>query len=158
MGGTDLDDYLRARLEGIDLALMQLRRFVSGSAVDVEVGRFEMSTVLVIDAVSRQGGRATVGAVASELRVAPTTATRFVDRAQGAGLVTRATSLEDGRRVEVLLTDAGRELDAQALDFRVARLARVLVDWDPSRIARLAADLEAFAEAADADDREGPRN
>ncbi|MDN4472800.1 MarR family winged helix-turn-helix transcriptional regulator [Demequina zhanjiangensis] len=156
MTGTDVPDEIRESLETVDGAVMSLRRFASSARPDQTAGgdRLEMSTVLVVDAVSRHGGRATVGAVATELHVVSTTATRLVDRAETAGMVTREASPDDGRRVEVLLTRRGRELDAQALDFRVERLSTLLADWDPARIARFAADLAQFAEAAEAQQRE----
>jgi|GEM_PF-1211026 len=141
-----------ADLEAIDGALIGLRRFVAGDAPErlVEGGRVDLSTVLVVDAVARLGGRAGIGDVAEELRVAPATATRSVDRAERAGMVRRGAGERDARRVEVVLTDEGRDLDARALDFRVGRLADLLIDWTPGRIARFAQDLEEFADAAEA--------
>ena len=145
-----------ADLEAIDAALIGLRRFVAGDAPErlVEGASIDLSTVLVVDAVARLGGRAGIGDLAAELRVAPATATRSVDRAERAGMVRRGAGERDARRVEVALTEAGRHLDARALDFRVGRLGELLVDWPPDRIACFARDLAEFADAAEAARRE----
>jgi DNA-binding MarR family transcriptional regulator len=107
--------------------------------------------VLVVDAIeqlSAQGGTATVGAVAARLSVAPSTASRLIERAVATGMVERGRAASDARRVALMLTDEGGALAERARSYRRDRLADVLGSWPPERIERFSVDLQAFAEAA----------
>ncbi len=107
-----------------------------------------MSTVLVVDAVeqlSAAGATATVGAVADRLSVAPSTASRLIERAVATGMIERGRAANDARRVALALTDAGGALAARARSYRRDRLADVLASWPPERIERFSKDLHDFA-------------
>ncbi len=110
-----------------------------------------MSTVLVVDAVeqlSAASAPATVGAVADRLSVAPSTASRLIERAVATGMIERGRPAGDARRVALALTDAGGALAARARSYRRDRLADVLASWPPERIERFSVDLHDFAQAA----------
>ncbi len=141
-------------LATLDAALLRLRRFAQAPPEGTAPGppeSIEMSTVLVVDAVEQlaAGGEpATVGRIADRLSVAPSTASRLVERASAAGMVERARATEDSRRVVLALTDAGHQLAARAHDYRRARLAEILAPWTATRVERFARDLHDFAHQA----------
>jgi len=57
-----------------------------------------------------EGDGATIGAIAARLDLESSTVTPLVKRLEAAGLVARRRGLEDERRVEVTMTEAGRAL------------------------------------------------
>lgn len=165
MGGMTDPDEVVADLQTLDTALMRLRRLWTtprthdsmraGLGEDVE-----LSTVLVVEALVRETALDACGVadVAQRVDVAPSTASRLVERAVAAGMVERRTSAYDARRAELHLTDAGWALHERARRFRTGYLARVLTDWTPDAIASLAGQLDAFADAVSAshqDDLQG---
>jgi DNA-binding MarR family transcriptional regulator len=144
-----------ADLDRIDAALMRLRRFWSaprgrslpaGDDEDVE-----LSTVLVVEVLARGADADSpapgVAEVAQRLDVAPSTASRLVDRAVAAGKVQRRTSAGDARRAELHLTEQGEALHARARAFRTDYLRAVVHDWDAAEITALGDFLERFARA-----------
>ncbi|WP_225755321.1 MarR family winged helix-turn-helix transcriptional regulator [Actinotalea sp. Marseille-Q4924] len=145
----------------LDAALLALRRFWSApdAVADVPPGagsagagppprHVESSTLLVAEALrsARAAGReATVADVAEALDVAPSTASRLVDRAIGAGVVVKAPSARNRRRVRLDLTDDGAALAGRALAFRAHRLGALLEGWSPADREHLARLLARFA-------------
>jgi DNA-binding MarR family transcriptional regulator len=108
----------------------------------------EVSTMLVVDAVARTPGAvASVGDVAEVLRVAHSTASRLVERAVGADMVTRERAADDPRRVELRLTAAGADLQTAAVGFRTDRLAAMVGDWPVADIDTLTILLERLSVA-----------
>lgn len=78
----------------------------------------EMSSLLVIEACARgaaQEREVTVGDVAQLADVAPSTASRLVDRAETAGLLHRIPSSISARRAALELTPAGAALRERAV-------------------------------------------
>jgi Transcriptional regulators len=61
-----------------------------------------------------EGDGRTIGAIAERLSLESSTITPLVKRMEAAGLVTRARSAEDERRVLVHLTDKGRSLQGES--------------------------------------------
>lgn len=145
-GGAEVD------LHRADDALVRLRRLWSSTrtrpmADSDPAHPVEMSSVLVVEACARAGDAgATVGTVADFADVQHSTASRLVDRAVRAGLVTRTRSAADARRTVLRLTDAGRALQRQATAFRLGWLAHVLADWPERDVATFAALLDRFAD------------
>lgn len=146
-------------LARLDAALLDLRRWAEppgGTRANASVahgeGRIEVSTLLVVHALARRdsaGDRElSVGHIAEALHVAHSTASRLVDRAVRAGMVLRERSTEDPRRAVLSLTEAGRELQDQAVRFRVGRLEAVLADWSATDVITFTRLLERFANAA----------
>lgn len=143
MSGCDASD-----LERLDVALLALRRLVDAPGPSLSHGedRIEVSTMLVVDAITRSSAQqGTVGEVAETLQVAHSTASRLVDRAARAGMLVRTRADEDARRTRLVLTDAGRALQREAVGFRTQRLAEIVTDWPAADVAALAALLHRFA-------------
>ena len=94
------------------------------------------------------GGDQTVGALADQLEVNASNASRLCDRLQRLGLVARDRSSTDRRAVHVSLTVAGRDLLEAVRAHRHDDVRRVLAQMaDPDVTASIRA-LTAFAEAA----------
>jgi DNA-binding MarR family transcriptional regulator len=103
-------------------------------------------------------GDVSVGALAEQLNVNPSNATRVCDRLERLELVHRVPSEEDGRAVCVRITDKGRQVVREVTELRQAELLRILQRM-PTAVARRAADaVEAFAAAAGrrSSDQSGP--
>jgi DNA-binding MarR family transcriptional regulator len=154
---------IRPRLDVLDDALLRLRRLWSPSRqrlVDDEGVAVEMSSLLVVEACSRgvaAGREVSVADVASLADVAPSTASRLVDRAASAGLVERGTSLVDPRRTALSLTERGATLQARAYIARTTWLAGQLHDWPTQDVDHLAQLLARFANTLDHDGDIPPR-
>lgn len=82
-------------------------------------------------------GDSTIGALADALAVEHSTASRAVASAVAAGLVAKVGNAEDGRRVSVVLTDAGREALRHTVERRRAVLRQVMAGWSEDRAALL---------------------
>lgn len=160
----DTDDTADDRvLRIIDSALLRMRRLWLSPASHAQMerdvgGGIPLSVVLVVDAVHRgppddahPAGRApaevTVADVATRLQVNPSTASRLVEGAYGAGYVERRRSAVDARRSVLHLTPAGRDLLTRAGDFRRSHLERLLADFSPDQRRAFAALLDRFADA-----------
>jgi DNA-binding MarR family transcriptional regulator len=141
----------------LDGALIRLRRLWQTPAattilVEPDGARLEMSTVLVTDAIHRvqqtdPPQKARVADIAERLDVAPSTASRLVDRAVRAGMVARGTDAADSRHVTLTLTPAGTALLGRAFRFRTRYLEQVLTGWTRDDVASLARLLDRFADA-----------
>lgn len=81
--------------------------------------------------------------LAADLALEPATASPLVKRLEADGLVARQRSVEDERRLDITLTDAGRALRDRALD--VPRQVMDTVGMDLQQIATLRDGLSAFA-------------
>lgn len=94
-------------------------------------------------------GPQTHRAVAADLGVHPSNATRAADRLQGAGLVLREEDPQDRRIQRLRLTDAGRALVSRVMEQRRRALAAVVQRMTPDDRLALARSMSAFADAAD---------
>jgi DNA-binding MarR family transcriptional regulator len=137
----------------IDAALLALRHLWSSPPAQRAgaTGPIELSTVWIVDALARA---AEVGAsdlavrdVAAALGVAHSTASRLLDRAVAAGMVTRARSAADGRSAACALSPQGRALAAESLAFRTGYLARLTAGWTADERVAFGDLLGRFAEA-----------
>jgi DNA-binding MarR family transcriptional regulator len=137
-------------LERLDSALLALRRFASPELARPRISHagadIELSTVLVVDAIARSApGEVSVRLVADSLQVAPSTASRLVERAVQAGMVVGKSSENDPRRRVLHLTRDGRRLQRAALRHRTQRLAHATADWSRDDLAQFADLLDRFA-------------
>lgn len=87
-------------------------------------------------------------AVAADLGVHPSNATRTCDRLVAAGLLSRQQAEDDRRRVELTLTESGRRLVDQVMEHRRARVAAIMAGMSRTDRVALAEALTAFADAA----------
>lgn len=139
-------------LHAIDAALVRLRRVWTGPPrlFDHRGQQVELSSVLVVEGCARhaaEGREPTVGGLAEFADVAPSTASRLVDRAVEAGFVARGPSPADARRSVLRLTPAGEALRADAVAFRLQWLRGTLTGWPDDDTAQLAELLTRFADA-----------
>jgi DNA-binding MarR family transcriptional regulator len=137
-------------LERLDSALLALRRFASPELARPRISYagadIELSTMLVVDAIARSApGEVSVRLVADLLQVAPSTASRLVERAVQAGMVAGKSSENDPRMRVLHLTREGRRLQRAALRHRTQRLADATADWSRDDIAQFADLLDRFA-------------
>jgi DNA-binding MarR family transcriptional regulator len=139
----------------LDAALLDLRRFAEaptdrpGTVGTGSGPKVELSTVLVVHAVAdRAPDPCDIAAVAASLRVAHSTASRQVERACRAGMVTRHRDRVDPRHTTVSLTAAGRRLNQEAVRYRTQQLAHLLSDWPDDDVVTLTTLLERFARSA----------
>ena len=146
-GGED------AAFARLDEALIRLRRLwhiPAGSRRGPDAAAPpELSTVLVVDAISRQQRSTTpvrIADIAARLDVTPSTASRLVDRATRTGVVVRESDRHDPRRAALRLTPAGTALLDDALAFRMHYLKRILGEWSGEDIHSLAVLLSRFAD------------
>ncbi|GGL43911.1 MarR family winged helix-turn-helix transcriptional regulator [Planomonospora parontospora] len=141
----------------IDVALFRLRRIWSRplrarKAADPQ-RPVQMSNVMVVHAVHKLSldvAEVTVGAVAEQLDVDPSTASRLVNDAIGAGLVTREESEVDARRARLVLSATGRRVLEAVVRYRRAYLDGLMAGWDRTDREAFARLLTRFAEAATA--------
>jgi DNA-binding MarR family transcriptional regulator len=75
-------------------------------------------------------GHLTMQELAEAMHVSPPTVTGIVKRGVAQGIVERTPDPEDGRSVQVALTDAGRAQMAAAVEAHVATLERLLAELD----------------------------
>jgi DNA-binding MarR family transcriptional regulator len=137
-------------LERLDSALLALRRFASPELARPRISHagvdIELSTMLVVDAIARSApGEVSVRLVADVLQVAPSTASRLVERAVQAGMVAGKSSENDPRMRVLHLTREGRRLQRAALRHRTQRLADATADWSRDDLAQFADLLDRFA-------------
>lgn len=93
-------------------------------------------------------GPLTLGAVATELGVHPSNATRTVDRLVTAGLLHRRHALSDRRQLELTLTDKGRVLVDSVMSHRRSWVRKTLSAMPADRRDALVHLLSAFVESA----------
>lgn len=150
----DLADVLPAAA-AVDQALFRLYRLWARrplrKRLNMHVGApVDLSQVRVVGAVGtgqELGQEVTVGMVAEQLEIDPSTASRLVNEAINAGYLSRAASSVDARRARLELTDAGRELREAARRFRIDYIDRVMGDWSQEEREELARLLAKFAES-----------
>jgi DNA-binding MarR family transcriptional regulator len=94
-----------------------------------------------------------IGAIAAELGVNPSNATRVCDRLERLGLIARTTTPHDRRTVLVRITRQGRDVVAAVMAYRRRELARVVEMLDGSSNGAVVRALDEVAVAARALER-----
>lgn len=118
-------------------------RSIGASPVEVTVPQHRVLVLLA----SR--GEQSVGALAEQLGVNASNASRVCDRLQRSGLVARRRSTSDARSVKVALTDAGLEVLRVVAEHRRAEVRRILGAMELADTRRTVEALRAFTAAAD---------
>ncbi|MEV8632583.1 MarR family winged helix-turn-helix transcriptional regulator [Streptosporangium sp. NPDC051023] len=139
----------------IDVALFRLRRIWARplrtrKAADPQRS-VQMSNVMVVHAVHKLSldvPEVTVGAVAEQLDVDPSTASRLVNDAIGAGFVEREESEVDARRARLRLSPRGRRVLEVVVASRRTYVDGLIADWDEADRETFARLLTRFAEAS----------
>lgn len=96
--------------------------------------------------VLASNGGCPVSAIADDLAIHPSNATRIVERLASAGLVAKRRGTVDRRQVLVTLTTEGRALYDRAMRLRRERVQEAMQGMSADERDRLVAALGAFAE------------
>ncbi len=140
-------------LEAAGQALFRLGRFFSKHPMREQLMQrtgkaVEVSRIVVTEAVAagpeEPDQELTVGVVASRLGIDPSTASRLVMETINAGYLSRATSQADNRRLRLELTDAGRELVAEAHQYQRLVFEQVTHEWSEQERQEFARLLSKF--------------
>jgi DNA-binding MarR family transcriptional regulator len=122
-------------------AVLQSARSIA-SVHGVTLPQFRMLVVL-------QAGQQNLGGLAAALDVAPSTATRMVDRLVDAGLVYRTIPAGNRREISLTLTASGRRTVRTVTARRRRDLRRVIEQIPTDRREAVAEAMTDFAEAAE---------
>jgi DNA-binding MarR family transcriptional regulator len=142
-------------LVAIERAMLRIRRSVTRHELGkrmahlVEAG--ELSQAMAVDAVDEASedspGGVTVGTVAERLGVDPSRASRLVAGAVRSGYLARVASQDDGRRILLQLTEAGRALAETMHAHRQGEFASAMRDWPERERREFARLLTRFTRA-----------
>lgn len=99
------------------------------------------SQITALATIAREGPL-TLGALAATEHVTPPSVTKVVERLEEHGLIERRADPDDGRRVVVAATAAGRDLLAAGRARKDAILAQRVALLDAEQLDRLAAALD----------------
>lgn len=123
------------------------RRWATGITQDEGGDVAHILVLEAVDAARGDGQPAQIGAVAVELGLDRSNASRMLAATVAAGLVTRTVSAQDARRTELDLTAAGEDLLAAARAWQEQTFARMVADWPARDARRFAAYLVRLAES-----------
>jgi DNA-binding MarR family transcriptional regulator len=112
--------------------------------LDNEVTLQQYRTLVVL----QSRGPQSLQALASELQVVPSTATRMCDRLVGKGLIRRRGAAGSRREIELSITQEGAALVGRVARERRNQLRRIVREMEPAARSSLVAALEDFARAA----------
>ena len=144
--GTQTRSEPSGQLEAVVRASRVLLGVVARSLVEVEgvLSLLQFRTLVIVATTEP----ATLGEIATRLRVHPSNATRLVDKLVGAGLVDRREDTVDRRYLAVTLTPEGRGLVDRVMTHRHDAIAQVMARMAADDRRTLALALDAFADAA----------
>ena len=108
-----------------------------------------IQAVEAVHAARLRGQEPTVAAVAHQLGLDDSGASRIVRDATGAGYLVRGSSQQDRRRAALTLTERGSELLAGSHRWQQQTFEQLTVDWDPQDRDRLAGYLQRLARQLD---------
>ena len=126
------DDELRLLLLRV---ARRIRNNRSGNVSDSQ-----LSVLFQLD----EHGERTPGELAERDHLTPPSMNRTLNRLEDAGLIARTRSTDDGRRVNVSLTSAGRSLITETRRLRTAWFSRQLAELTPEERAALEAAMPAL--------------
>lgn len=116
--------------------LFHFVRHWSRRSVAADAGGEQGRLVLVCEAVhalSQRATSATVNAIAQEVGIDQSGASRLIKSATAAGYLVMAPSATDGRRREASLTSAGRSMLDQAHRWQEDIFLRLTEDWSDQK-------------------------
>lgn len=123
------------------------RRWGPGAALRSTGDAMQVGRVVVLEAIdaATRDGSAAIAAVADELGLDRSGASRMLADAVEAGLVTKTISPGDARRAELGLTEQGRLLLAAARAWQSEVFAELVAGWPPADAQRFAGYLARLA-------------
>ncbi|WP_230085581.1 MULTISPECIES: MarR family winged helix-turn-helix transcriptional regulator [Arthrobacter] len=136
-------------VDDVDAAMRAARVFLAVIAQSVaEVEHRVNSPQLRVLVLIATHGPQNLGAVAADLGVHPSNATRTCDRLVAAGLLDRTDNPADRRYLLLALSAQGKELVDTVMEHRRTAIMGVMNRMPPGLRATLGPALDAFAEAA----------
>lgn len=123
-------------------ALVALSARSIAASGGVTLPQFRMLVVL-------EAGQMNLRGLAAALDVAPSTATRMVDRLVDSGLVLRSVPASDRREISLTLTNSGRHTVRTVTERRRRDLRRIVDEIPRNRRAAVARAMTDFANAAE---------
>lgn len=121
---------------------------VAAQGVSEVEGRVTLPQLRVLMLVATRGGL-NLGALAQEMGVHPSNASRACDRLVESGLLSRTESTLDRRNLMLELTSDGHALIDELIDHRRTAIATILGQMPEARRRTLASAMLSFAQAAD---------
>ncbi|MES9540205.1 MarR family transcriptional regulator [Spirillospora sp. NPDC049024] len=146
-------------LDAVERSMVKLRRGMSRQRLGKAAVRehnlpVDVQVLHVVDIVDegpdRPGEEMSVGLVAARLGVDASRGSRIVAEAVKSGYVRRVASQEDGRRIHLELTDAGRSVVEATRRTRQEHFAKAMSDWTDEERAEFARLLSRFVHTYDA--------
>jgi DNA-binding MarR family transcriptional regulator len=141
MERSEHDRLADALLDASRVLLAIAIRSVSAGSAEVTVVQHRVLVLLDTH------GKLSVNAVADELGVDQSNASRHCTRLSGLGLVTRSRAAHDGRAVDVVLTAAGRQQVQAVRAARRREIASVLAELPDSDVRDMTRAFELFGRA-----------
>ncbi|MBP2330281.1 DNA-binding MarR family transcriptional regulator [Kibdelosporangium banguiense] len=121
------------------------RRWATQASAELTGEMRHVQHILVVEAVGAMRGEATVNAVAHQLGLDHSGASRMVIAAASAGYLTREESEMDRRRTVVRLTDQGSQLLAGARRWQERAFDELTASWDEQDKAQFTGYLKRIA-------------
>ena len=134
-GVDEVDEAALALLDASRVLMGITLRAVAASPVPLTVPQHRLLVVISVRGPQR------IGALAADLGVNQSNASRLVDRLVDQGLLARATDPEDGRASLVSLTDAGTTALDVVNQLRLEQLRELVQDLSPTGRRGLASGL-----------------
>lgn len=126
----------RDATQQLRLAIQRLARRIRANAADDDISESQRSVLFTLD----NHGRQSLGSLSEHERVTPPSMNRTVNALVASGLITRATAEDDGRRIELDLSDTGRAFVTETRRRRDA--------WFTQQLAALTAEQRNILEKA----------
>ncbi|MFV2175078.1 MarR family winged helix-turn-helix transcriptional regulator [Actinomadura sp. LOL_016] len=145
-------------LTTVERSMVRLRRGMSRQRLGKAAVRehnlpVDVQVLHVVDIVDegpdRPGQEVSVGLVAARLGVDASRGSRIVAEAVKSGYVRRVASQEDGRRIHLELTDAGRAVVEATRRTRQEHFANAMRNWTDAERAEFARLLTRFVDGYD---------
>jgi DNA-binding MarR family transcriptional regulator len=145
-------------LDAVERSMVKLRRGMSRQRLGKAAVRehnlpVDVQVLHVVDIVDegpdRPGEEMSVGLVAARLGVDASRGSRIVAEAVKSGYVRRVASQEDGRRIHLELTDAGRSVVEATRRTRQEHFAKAMSGWTEQERAEFARLLSRFVHTYD---------
>jgi DNA-binding MarR family transcriptional regulator len=131
--------------DDLRLAVLRISRRMRLERSNTDVTDSQLSVLFVLN----KEGAQTLGSLSDHERVTPPSMNRTVNSLVDAGLATRSSSPEDGRKVLIAATEAGLEIARETKRRRQAWFALRLDELDPTERAALDAAAPILRKLAD---------
>ncbi|MFI6389632.1 MarR family winged helix-turn-helix transcriptional regulator [Nonomuraea sp. NPDC050547] len=114
-GKAPYDELVEGVVTRMQMLVKHLHQTKAAALAEVGMQDFEFET---LHRLAAHAGSATPSALAAELLLSPAGMTGRLDTLERSGLIRRVRSSDDRRRVDVELTERGRELWTEAMEIR----------------------------------------